>query len=78
MFTKQLLIASSRHKAPRKATNCLRWEVGQKIKKIKMETKELGTETRPGKGVLIDEVSNQQETLALVGLREVFKSQRAT
>ena len=26
----------------------------------------------PGKGVLIEEVSNHQETLALAGLREVF------
>ena len=34
-------------------------------------------ETRPGKGVLIEEVSNHQETLALAGLREVFKSRRA-
>ena len=43
-----------------------------------METKELGMETPPGKGVLIEEVSNHQETLALAGLREVFKSWRAT
>ena len=35
-------------------------------------------ETHPGKGVLIEEVSNYQETLALAGLREVFKSLRAT
>ena len=28
--------------------------------------------------VLIEEVSNHQETLALAGLREVFKSRRAT
>ena len=38
----------------------------------------MGTETRPGKGVLIEEVSNHQETLALAGLGEVFKSRRAT
>ena len=31
-FTKQLLIASSGHHAPRKATHCLRREVGQNIK----------------------------------------------
>ena len=30
------------------------------------------------KGVLLEEVSNHQETLALAGPREVFKSQRAT
>ena len=32
----------------------------------------------PGKGVLIEEVSKLQETLALVGLGEVFESRRAT
>ena len=31
-----------------------------------------GRESRPGKGVSIEEVSNHQETLALAGLREVF------
>ena len=35
-------------------------------------------ETRPGKGVLIEEVSKHQETLALEGLGEVFESRRAT
>ena len=35
-------------------------------------------ETPPGEGVLIEEVSNHQETLALAGLGEVFKSWRAT
>ena len=35
-------------------------------------------ETPPGKGVLIEEVSNHQETLTLAGLGKVFKSQRAT
>ena len=35
-------------------------------------------ETPPGKGVLIEEVSNHQETLALAGLGEIFKSRRAT
>ena len=32
----------------------------------------------PKKGVLIEEVSKHQETLSLVGLGEVFESQRAT
>ena len=32
----------------------------------------------PGKGVLLEEVSNHQETLALAGPGEAFKSQRAT
>ena len=35
-------------------------------------------ETRPGKEVLIEEVSSHQETLALVALGEVFESRRAT
>ena len=35
-------------------------------------------ETRPRKGILIEEVSNHQETLTLAGLGEVFESQRAT
>ena len=35
-------------------------------------------ETRPGKGVVIEDVSKHQETLALVGLGKVFESQRAT
>ena len=35
-------------------------------------------ETRPGKGVIIQEVSKHQETLSLAGLEEVFESRRAT
>ena len=35
-------------------------------------------EIRPGKGVLIEEVSKHQETLSPVSLGEVFGSQRAT
>ena len=61
---------------PRKAAHPLRKEVGQNIKD--RETKELRTEIHPGKGVLIEEVSKHQETLALAGLGEVFESQRAT
>ena len=49
-----------------------------KILKKERETKELGTETHTGKGVLIEEVSNHQETLVLAGLGEVFKSRKAT
>ena len=77
-FTKQLLIASSRHRAPRKAAHCLPREVEQGYWRSKRETREWGTETRPGKGVLLEEVSNHQETLALAGPGEAFKSQRAT
>ena len=77
-FTKQLLIASGGHQAPRKAAHCLQREVGQGYWRLKGETRERGTETGPGKGVLLEEVSNHQETLALAGPGEVFKSQRAT
>ena len=35
-------------------------------------------EIRPWKGVVIEEVSKHQETLALAGLEEVLESQRAT
>ena len=45
---------------------------------IKRETREREMDTCPGKGVLIDEVSNHQETLALASLGEVFESRRAT
>ena len=48
-----------------------------KKKKTKRETKQLGTETHPGKGVL-GEVSKHQETLSLPGLWGVLESQRAT
>ena len=41
------------HQAPRKAAHCLPKEVGQNIKDKK--TKEVGTEIRPGKGVLKEE-----------------------
>ena len=77
-FTKQLLIASSGHQAPRKAAHCLRWEVGQGYWRSKRETRERGTESRPGKGVLLEEVSNHQETLALAGPGKALKSRRAT
>ena len=35
-------------------------------------------ESRPEKGLIIEEVSKHQETLALAGLGEVFESRRAT
>ena len=35
-------------------------------------------EIRPGKGVLIEEVSKHQETLSPAGLGEVFESRKAT
>ena len=59
-------------------SNPLSSKGGRTKYKTKRETKELGTETCPGKGVSIEEVSSHQETLTLAGLREVFRSQRAT
>ena len=45
---------------------------------MKRQTTELGTETRPGKGVVIEEVSKHQQTLSLAGLGEVLEYWRAT
>ena len=46
--------------------------------KIEREAEELGAETRPVRGVLMEEVSNRREDLALAGLGEVFGSRGAT
>ena len=62
---------------PRKEAHCLHKEVGQNIKDKKRD-KELWTETCPWKGVVIEEVSKDQETLSLVGLGEVIESRRAS
>ena len=75
-FTKQLLIASWGHQAPRKATHCLWKEVGQNIKDKKRDKR--AKDGDPSQGVLIEEVSKHQETLALAGLGEVFEFWRAT
>ena len=65
-FTKQLLIASWGHQAPRKAARCLRKEVGQNIKGKKRDKRAKdGDPSREG-------------SLALAGLGEVFESRRAT
>ena len=62
---------------PRKAVHCLQKEVGQNIKDKKRDKRARdGDPSR--KGVLIEEVSKHQETLALAGLGEVFESLRAT
>ena len=65
---------------PRKEAYCLQKEVGQNIKDKKRDkrAKDGDPEIRPGKGVLIEEVSKHQKTLSLVGLEEVFESRRAT
>ena len=76
-FTKQLLIASSGHQAPRKATHCLRREVGQNIKDKKGD-KRARDRVLSREGSLNRGSFQSPETLALVGLREVFESWRAT
>ena len=65
-FTKQLLITSRGHQVPRKATHCLRKEVGQNIKDKKRDKRAKDGEP------------SQEGSLALAGLGEVFESRRAT
>ena len=65
-FTEQLLIASWGHQVPRKATHCLRKEVGQNIKDKKRDKR--GKDGDPF----------QEGSLALAGLGEVFEPRRAT
>ena len=62
---------------PRKAAQCLQREVGQNIKDKKRDKRARDGDPS-GKVVLIEEVSNHQETFTLAGLGEVFESQRAT
>ena len=50
----------------------------KKYKRQKKETKEGGTEFRPGKGVLKREVSKHQETFSLPSLCRALEAQRAT
>ena len=50
----------------------------KKYKREKKETKEGGTEFRPGKGVLKREVSKHQETFSLPSLCRALEAQRAT
>ena len=50
----------------------------KKYKRQKKETKEVGRELCPGKGVLKREVSKHQETLSLQSLWRALEAQRAT
>ena len=50
----------------------------KKYNKTKKETKEVGRELHPGKGVLKREVSKHQETLSLPNLWRALEAQRAT
>ena len=47
------------HQAPRKAAHCFRKDIGQNIKD--KETKELGMEIHPGKGVLKEKFPNTRK-----------------
>ena len=67
--TKRLLNAGRGHQAPRKATHCLRKEVGKNIKDKKRDKR--GRDRAPSqKGSLKKrEVSKHQETFSLPSLR---------
>ena len=54
-FHKTTLNAGRGQQAPRKAAHCLGKEVGQNIKDMKRQTKELGTETHPREGLVKEE-----------------------
>ena len=53
-------------------------KTGRKKYKTKKETKEVGRELCPGKGILRREVSKHQETLSLPSLWRALETQRAT
>ena len=75
--TKQLLNAGRGHQAPRKATHCLRKEVGKNIKDKKRDKR--GRHVAPfQEGVLKREVSKHQETFSLPNLCRALEAQRAT
>ena len=66
--TKQLLIADRGHQAPRKATHCLRKEVGKNIKDKKRDKRGRdGAPSREG-SLKKREVSKHQETFSLPSL----------
>ena len=50
----------------------------KKYKRQKKETKEVGRELCPGKGVLKREVSKHQETLSLLSLWQALEEQKTT
>ena len=61
---------------PERQLNCLQKEVGQNIED--KETKELGTEIRPGEGVIKEKFPNTRKSSHQGGLWGVLESQRAT
>ena len=76
--TKQLLNADRGHQAPRKATHCLRKEVGKNIKDKKRDKRGRdGALSREG-SLKKREVSKHQETFSLPSLCRALEAQRAT
>ena len=76
--TKQLLNAGRGHQAPRKATHCLRKEVGKNIKDKKRDKR--GRDGVPSQEGSLKkrEVSKHQETFSLPNLCRALEAQRAT
>ena len=76
--TKQLLNAGRGHQAPRKATRCLRKEVGKNIKDKKRDKRGRdGAPSREG-SLKKRKVSKHQETFSLPSLCRALEAQRAT
>ena len=78
--TKQLLNTSRGHQEPRKATHCLRKEVGKNIKNKQKKRDKWGRDRAPfQEGSLKKrEVSKHQETFSLPSLCRALEAQRAT
>ena len=74
--TKQLLNTGGGQQAPRNAAHSLRKEVGKNIKGKKRDKRVRDRD--PYQGGSHEEVSKHKETLSLVGLWRVLKSQSAT
>ena len=65
------------HQIPRKANQSLWNEVGQKIK-MKRKTKDFGTETRPGEGVVKEKFPHNRKPSHREDQWGVLESQRAS
>ena len=76
--TKQLLNAGRGHQVPRKASHCLRKEVGKNIKDEKKRPKKEGRSSIWEGSLKKREVSKHQGTLSLPSLCRALEAQRAT
>ena len=78
--TKQLLNAGRGHQAPRKATHCLRKEVGKKYKRQKKKRDKRRRDGAPSweESLKKKEVSKHQDTFLLLSLCRALEAQRAT